>query len=74
MSANDAAAGSGTMSLTVLMIVNNQDRSRDYPVLPARPRRVLDRSRPDDPGIGALHPGVAPSSRRPRRGHRRRCQ
>lgn len=30
MTANDNAAGDGDMSLTVLMIVNSQDRSRDF--------------------------------------------
>ena len=54
MSASDTAAGNGDMSLTVLMIVNSQDRSRDFY------HRVLgaDIVRDRDPVILRFHNGV----------------
>jgi catechol 2,3-dioxygenase-like lactoylglutathione lyase family enzyme len=54
MSANDTAARDGDMSLTVLMIVNSQDRSRDFY------HRVLgaDIVRDRDPVILRFHNGV----------------
>ena len=54
MSANDTAARDGDMSLTVLMIVNSQDRSRDFY------HRVMgaDIIRDRDPVILKFHNGV----------------
>ena len=54
MSASDTAARDGDMSLTVLMIVNSQDRSRDFY------HRVLgaDIVRDRDPVILRFHNGV----------------
>src|SRR6266516_2810289 len=54
MSASDTAAGDGDMSLTVLMIVNSQDRSRDFY------HRVMgaDIVRDRDPVILRFHNGV----------------
>ena len=54
MSADGTAAGDGDMSLTVLMIVNSQDRSRDFY------HRVMgaDIVRDRDPVILRFHNGV----------------
>jgi catechol 2,3-dioxygenase-like lactoylglutathione lyase family enzyme len=54
MSANDTATGDGDMSLTVLMIVNSQDRSRDFYHLVMGAEIVNDR----DPVILRFHNGV----------------
>jgi catechol 2,3-dioxygenase-like lactoylglutathione lyase family enzyme len=51
---NDAAAGDGDMSLTVLMIVNSQDRSRDFYHHVMGAEIVRDR----DPVILRFHNGV----------------
>jgi lactoylglutathione lyase len=53
MSATDTT-GSGDMSLTVLMIVNNQDRSRDFYHNVMGAEIMRDR----DPAILRLHNGV----------------
>jgi lactoylglutathione lyase len=54
MSANDTATGDGDMSLTVLMIVNSQDRSRDFYHHVMGAEIVNDR----DPVILRFHNGV----------------
>jgi catechol 2,3-dioxygenase-like lactoylglutathione lyase family enzyme len=54
MSANDTATGDGDMSLTVLMIVNSQDRSRDFYHHVLGAEIVRDR----DPVILRFHNGV----------------
>jgi catechol 2,3-dioxygenase-like lactoylglutathione lyase family enzyme len=54
MSANEAAAGDGDMSLTVLMIVSSQDRSRDFYQHVLGAEIVRDR----DPVILRFHNGV----------------
>ena len=54
MSANDATTGSDGMSLTTLMIVNNQERSRDFYHNVIGAEIVRDR----DPAILRFHNGV----------------
>src|SRR6516165_5810306 len=54
MSASEAAAGDGDMSLTVLMIVTSQDRSRDFYHHVLGAEIVRDR----DPVILRFHNGV----------------
>jgi lactoylglutathione lyase len=54
MSANETAAADGDMSLTVLMIVNSQDRSRDFYQHVLGAEIVRDR----DPVILRFHNGV----------------
>ena len=54
MSASEAAAADGDMSLTVLMIVNSQDRSRDFYHHVLGAEIVRDR----DPVILRFHHGV----------------
>ena len=54
MSVNDTAAGDGDMSLTVLMIVNSQDRSRDFYHHVMGADIIRDR----DPVILRFHNGV----------------
>jgi lactoylglutathione lyase len=54
MSASETAAGDGDMSLTVLMIVNSQDRSRDFYYRVLGAEIVRDR----DPVILRFHNGV----------------
>jgi catechol 2,3-dioxygenase-like lactoylglutathione lyase family enzyme len=54
MSGSEAVAGDGDMSLTVLMIVNSQDRSRDFYHHVLGAEIVRDR----DPVILRFHNGV----------------
>jgi lactoylglutathione lyase len=54
MSASETEAGDGDMSLTVLMIVNSQDRSRDFYHRVLGAEIVRDR----DPVILRFHNGV----------------
>jgi lactoylglutathione lyase len=54
MTANQTAVGSGEMSLTVLLIVNDQDRSRDFYCNVLDAEIVRDR----DPVILRFHNGV----------------